>query len=144
MTVSPTTGHPWWSGALAAAVGGAIGALARWSLTEALPVPAGDFPWTILAINVAGSALLAGLPLLPAARRSPWLAVFLGTGVLGGFTTMSAASVDTFVLLDLGHPGLAAGYCLGTLVAALAATFLVDALTSPGGRGSVERAGGDE
>ena len=54
------------------------------------------------------------------------MAVFLGTGVLGGFTTMSAASFDTFALLDAGHVGSAAAYGVGTLAAALLAVALVD------------------
>ena len=116
---------PLGTGVLAAAVGGAAGALARWGLTEAFPVTTGHFPWTTFAINVAGSALLAALGLLPLARRTPWLPVLLGTGVLGGFTTMSAASSDTFVLLDGGHVAVAAAYCLGTLGAALLAVWLV-------------------
>ena len=63
---------------------------------------AGHFPWVVLVINVSGSALLAAVPLLPVARRVPWVAVFLGTGILGGYTTMSAASVDTFTVAGRG------------------------------------------
>ncbi len=128
----------------AAGLGGAVGALARWGLTEAFPVSAGHFPWVVLLINVSGSALLAAVPLLPVARRVPWVAVFLGTGILGGYTTMSAASVDTFTLLDDGHPGLALAYSLGTLAAALAAVLLVERWVRPEERLRVERAGGDE
>jgi CrcB protein len=128
----------------AAGLGGAVGALARWGLTEAFPVSTGHFPWVVLVINVSGSALLAALPLLPVARRVPWVAVFLGTGILGGYTTMSAASVDTFTLLDEGHLGLAMAYCLGTLAAALAAVMMVERWSRPEERLLVERAGGDE
>ena len=120
---------------LAASVGGAIGALARWLLTGLVPVETGRFPWTVLVINVVGSALLAAVPLVPAARRTPWVAVFLGTGVLGGFTTMSTASTDTVGLLDSGHAGLAAAYALGTLGAALLAVALVQLLEPPTGPG---------
>ncbi|MET0998294.1 MAG: CrcB family protein [Marmoricola sp.] len=128
----------------AAALGGAVGALARWGLTEAFPVPAGHFPWVVLLINVSGSALLAAVPLLPVARRVPWVAVFLGTGILGGYTTMSAASVDTFTLLDTGHPAQALAYSLGTLAAALAAVLLVERWGDAGERARIEREGGDE
>ena len=128
---------------LAASGGGALGALARWALTEAAPTGTGAFPWTVLAVNVVGSALLAAVPLLPAARRTPWVAVFLGTGVLGGFTTMSAASVDTFTLLDAGHVGSAAAYAVGTLGAALLAVALVNRAAGPGWRAAVRREGGD-
>jgi CrcB protein len=98
----------------------------------------------VLFINVTGSALLAAMPLLPVARRVPWLAVFIGTGILGGYTTMSAASVDTFTLLDEGHLALALAYSLGTLAAALVAVMLVERWGSPLERLRMEREGGDE
>ncbi len=66
-----------------------------------------------------GSGLLALLGAMPAVRRRPALPVLLGTGVLGGFTTMSAASVDTVRLLDGGATITAAAYALGTLCAAV-------------------------
>jgi len=130
-------------GVLATAVGGAGGAVARWSLTSAFPVEADRFPWTTFLINVAGSALLAALPLLAAVRARPWLAVLLGTGVLGGFTTMSAASVETFELLDHGHVVLGLAYCLGTLAAALLAVMVLDRLTTVEERADVEDHEGD-
>ena len=71
-------------------VGGAVGALLRYGLTEAFPDPADGFPWTIFAVNVVG--LLRCSPLLPAfpvVRRHALLPPLLGTGVLGGFTTLS-------------------------------------------------------
>src|SRR4051794_8005231 len=83
-------------GAAGGALGGAGGAVARWALESAFPAGSDQFPWTTLLINVVGSALLAALPLLPAARRHAWLGLLIGTGALGGFTTMSTASVDTF------------------------------------------------
>ena len=131
-------------GAAAASLGAALGAVSRWSLEDALPVPAHAFPWTTFAINVVGSALLAGLPLLGLVRSSPWLAVFLGTGVLGGFTTMSAASVDTFSLFDAGETALGAAYALGTAGAALLAVLLVGRVTTADERARVEAEEGDE
>jgi fluoride exporter len=118
-------------GVLATGAGGALGAVARWSLTESFPTHAGHFPWTVLLVNVVGSGLLALLSLLPVVARRAWLALFLGTGVLGGFTTMSVASTDTFVLLDRGETVLALAYCLGTLAAALAAVLLVERVAGP-------------
>lgn len=109
---------------VAASLGGLLGALARYGLTTAAPVTDG-FPWTVFAINVVGSALLAALPGLAAVRRTPWLGVFLGTGVLGGFTTMSAASEQTVTLLDSGRDLTALGYAGGTLLAALVAVWVV-------------------
>lgn len=132
----PSPSRPPVAGLLAASAGGALGALARWLLTVAAPTPTGHFPTTVLLVNVVGAALLAAVPLVPATRRRPLVAVFLGTGVLGGFTTMSTASTDTLVLLDGGHVGLAAAYCLGTLGAALLAVAVVRRLV-------VARTGGE-
>lgn len=116
-------------GLLAAAVGGALGSLARWALATTWPAAAtGGFPWTVLVVNVVGSAVLAGLPLVPAVGRRPWLAVLLGTGVCGGFTTMSTATVDGLGLLHDGRALAAIAYLGGTLVAALVAVRLVQAL----------------
>ncbi len=106
---------------LLTAVGGALGAVARWGLEDAFPAHGTAFPWTTFAINVVGSGLLALLGATPAVRRRPALPVFLGTGVLGGFTTMSAASVDTVRLLDGGAVSTGLLYVCGTLAAALAA-----------------------
>jgi len=108
----------------AAAAGGVLGSLARYSLTSWFPVTDG-FPWTVFWINVVGSALLAALPALGVVRRTAWLAVFLGTGVLGGFTTMSAASAETVALLERGDDLLAFAYAGGTLLAAVTAVLLV-------------------
>lgn len=124
------------------ALGGAVGALARWGIVEAVPAHAG-FPWTVFLINVAGSALLAALPALATVRERAELALFVGTGVLGGFTTMSAASVDTVVLLEAGRHGSALLYAGGTLVAALTAVWLVDRLSTPGQRAEFEAEEGD-
>jgi fluoride exporter len=131
-------------GCAATAVGGAFGALARWGLEDAYPTDVGGFPWTTFAINVVGSALLAALPLLPTARAHPWLGVLLGAGVLGGFTTMSTASVDTFSLLDGGHVALASAYALGTVLAAVGAVLLVDRLTTLADRLAAMDEGWDE
>lgn len=131
-------------GALAVSIGGALGAVARWSIETASPTGSGQFPWPTLLINVVGSALLAALPLLPIARRHAWVGLLLGTGVLGGFTTMSTASVETFTLLDQQHVGLALAYCVGTLAAALGAVLVVDRLTTVAERRRAVDEGWDE
>lgn len=115
---------------LAVSLGGALGALLRWALTLAWPVGTGELPWTVVGINVLGSGLLAALPALSVVRRRDWVAPLLGTGVLGGFTTMSAASVDAVVLGDAGRPLAGAAYLLVTLGGALLAVLLVRRTTS--------------
>ena len=108
----------------AAAAGGVLGSLSRYGLGE-LITPATTFPWVTFLINVLGSAALAALPVLAVVRRTPWLAVFLGTGFLGGFTTMSAASEQTVVLLDHDRVLTAFAYLAGTLVAAVLAVRMI-------------------
>lgn len=109
---------------IAVAAGGAAGAVLRFLLGEVTPDGAG-FPWTTFAINVAGCALLAGLELLPLARRSETWAAGIGPGLLGGFTTFSATSEQGRSLLAAGDTLLAGGYLLGTLAACLVAVSLV-------------------
>ncbi len=116
---------------LAAVLGGALGGTLR-HLAEVVAADRGSgFPWTIFAVNVAGSALLALLPALAAVRRSHPLTVLLGPGVLGGFTTMSTASEQTRALLADGHALVAAGYVGATLAAALGAVWLVSRVAPP-------------
>ena len=76
---------------LAVAVGGALGAVLRWALGDAVPDGAG-FPWTTFVINVTGSLVLAWLPVFDVVRRRRVLAAALGPGLLGGYTTLSAYS----------------------------------------------------
>lgn len=109
---------------LAVAVGGAAGAVLRFGMGE-LAADGDGFPWTTFTINVTGCALLAGLELLPVARRSALWAAGLGPGLLGGFTTFSATSEQGRAMLAAGDDLLAACYLLGTLGACLvAATFV--------------------
>lgn len=108
--------------------GGALGTAARDGLSRAVPHLQG-VPVGILAINVLGAFLL-GL-LLERLRRSGAddggrrdLRLFAGTGVLGGFTTYSALTTDTALLVADGFPGRAALYALGTLVLGLSAAVV--------------------
>jgi CrcB protein len=97
-----------------AALGGALGALARWGVATALPTSAGRWPWATLLVNVTGCLLIGVLLAVVLARfpSSALLRPFLATGVLGGYTTYSTFAVDTVALLDAGRPALAAGYVL--------------------------------
>ena len=107
---------------LLAALGGAVGALARWGLTEALPSPAG-WPWATLVVNLTG-CLLLGVLLARLAGRSPepaWVRPFLGVGVLGGYTTYSTFAVEVVDLADDRALLLAAGYVLVSVVGGIAA-----------------------
>ena len=112
----------------AVAAGGAVGALLRWALLEVAPDGPG-FPWTTFAINVSGSLALAlAAAVLPPHRQL--LALALGPGVLGGYTTFSAYAEEGRRLLDEGAPGLAVGYLAGTLIACVVAVRVAGVLVN--------------
>ncbi|KTR41398.1 membrane protein [Curtobacterium oceanosedimentum] len=124
------------------ALGGAIGTGVRAALAAALPSVDG-ISWTILAINVVGAFCL-GLLLETLAHAGPdtgrrrALRLFVGTGVLGGFTTYSTLADDTARLLDVGRWGAGTGYALLSvvlgLVAAAAGAWIAGARRSRGAR----------
>jgi len=127
----------------AVAAGGALGALLRWALDVLVPDGSG-FPWTTFAINVSGSFLLAALPALSAVRRHPVLPVFLGTGVLGGYTTLSTYAEQGRALLADGRAALATAYLAGTLLACLTAVVLAHRLSTPDEQREFETEDGNE
>jgi CrcB protein len=104
------------------ALGGMLGATARYAASEAWPVQAGSFPWTTLAVNVSGCLLIGVLMVVVVERGGahPLLRPFAGVGVLGGFTTFSTYTAETDGLLRADEPALAAAYWLGTLLLAVA------------------------
>lgn len=116
---------------VAVSAGGVLGALARWGAGLAWPTPPPELPWTTLSINVGGCLLIGVLVATVQRRpRHPLLRPFLGTGVLGGFTTFSGYAVDAVALVQHGRFGYAAVYLVVTLLAAVAATWVGLALTS--------------
>ncbi len=127
----------------AVAAGGAVGALLRYGLGEAFPDPSTGFPWTIFAINVVGCFLLALLPAVPAVRRHAHLPALLGTGVLGGFTTLSTYAEQARALVASGHVVTAGTYVVGTLAACLAAVAVADRFSTAATRSEFEDEEGD-
>lgn len=112
------------------AVGGSIGAAARYAAALAWPTGPDAFPWTTLAVNVVGCVLMGALMVLVAERSArPLARHFLGTGVLGGFTTFSTYAVDADRLLRIGSAGWAVLSVVLTLVLAVAAVGAGAALT---------------
>ena len=108
-------------GYLAVAAGGAIGASIRYGVTLAFGrAEAGAFPWHTFGVNVLGAFLLGLLmAVLPASDAGERWRLFLGVGVLGGFTTFSTFSYEALTAAQSGHGAVAAGYVLGSVVAAL-------------------------
>jgi CrcB protein len=107
-------------------LGGAVGAVARYGLSVGMPHRPGTFPWATFVTNVTGCLLIGVLMVLItevwAAHRL--LRPFLGTGVLGGYTTFSTYVVEAQQLIVAGRPGLALGYLAATVVAALVAVYV--------------------
>ena len=107
------------------ALGGAIGGAARWLVNASLPHVMGTFPWSTLIENVTGSLLLGVLLVyvLEVWRPGRYVRAFLGTGVLGGYTTFSTFSTDILALAR-GHEGAQAlAYLVGSLVGGLLAAW---------------------
>ncbi|MFI2210595.1 fluoride efflux transporter FluC [Streptomyces sp. NPDC020141] len=110
--------------------GGAAGALARYAISRAWPSDA--FPWTVLTINAAGSALIGVVTVLVGHGgrwARPLVRPFAGAGVLGGFTTFSAYALDFRELMGCGETGPAFGYAIGTLALCLGAVWAAVTLT---------------
>ncbi len=97
------------------ALGGAIGAVLRFYISETFPSEA--FPWATLSVNLIGSVLLGALTAFAAANLvSETTALLLGAGVLGAFTTMSTFSVETAMLIDEERWVTVIGYVAATAV----------------------------
>ncbi len=119
------------------AAGGALGSLARHGSNQLVIKYFGnDFPWGIMGINILGSLLIgviAGL-LAFSTEWSQDIRAFAVVGVLGGFTTFSAFSLDAVLLWERGAIGAMFLYVTASVVLSLAATFgglfLVRALTA--------------
>lgn len=104
------------------ALGGALGSVARYAVDLALPATEHGFPLGTFLVNVVGCLLIGSVAGWVHDRRRHRLVVpFLVVGLLGGFTTFSAYAVATVELALRGNVGIATGYLLGTLIAALLA-----------------------
>src|SRR3954470_10326812 len=107
-------------------LGGALGAGARHLVGSlALARFGPGFPWATLTVNLAGGllmGLLAGW--LVRAGGSEATRLFFAVGILGGFTTFSAFSLETYLMLERGQYGIAAAYILASVIGAVALLFL--------------------
>lgn len=108
-------------------VGGGIGAAMRYLLGGAIASRLGShLPWHTMLVNVSGAFLLGLLMALSVDRgvAGSQARLFLGTGVLGGYTTFSTLSYETVRLMEQGLWTQAAGNMLGSAVAGIVAVLL--------------------
>jgi len=107
------------------ALGGATGALGRWSLSSAVHAGLGiGFPWGTLAVNLIGCFGLGIVAVwADAATSGEWIRSGLGIGFLGAFTTFSTFSLETVRLVQEGEGGRAAAYLVGSVLIGLLAVL---------------------
>ncbi|WP_199555958.1 fluoride efflux transporter FluC [Sandaracinobacteroides hominis] len=101
-------------------LGGALGSMARYGFYRLLPAPLGT-----MGVNIIGG-LLMGLLVGWLTARGTYTEtsrLFLAAGVLGGFTTFSAFSLDAVQMLERGAWGNVAAYVLGSVVVSMAALY---------------------
>lgn len=112
---------------LLVAAGGALGAGARHLVSDLFLRQFGSaWPWGTLFINVTGSlllGLLVGGLAFRGGEGQAQLRLLLGTGVLGGFTTFSAYSLETVQLIERGRVGSALVYAFGSVALGVAGVF---------------------
>jgi CrcB protein len=113
-----------------------LGASARYGVARWLPAHPNGFPWATFWTNLSGSFVLGLVLVLLLERFPPTRLVrpFVGTGVIGAFTTMSTYQVETALLLKNGHEATAVAYGIGSLIAGLALAYagiLAGRLTPP-------------
>lgn len=102
--------------------GGCIGGALRLGLDQLIPVTGPGLPLDIAAINVVGSFALGILTAWTLVQGRRWWVPFLGTGLLGGFTTFSL--LEALPWESGAHPGAALALLVGTTVASVAAAAL--------------------
>ena len=107
------------------ALGGALGALARYGISRWIHVPKDTFPWATFWTNITGAFVL-GLFLTVVIERFPsrrYPRPFFAIGFLGAFTTFSTMAVETVTLIKDGHALLGIVYLLVSIVAGLGVAF---------------------
>lgn len=106
-------------------VGGAVGSGARYLAGSAMTALLGpDYPFGTLAVNIVGGLLMGVLVgVLARNDASEHWRLLLAVGVLGGFTTFSAFSLDVVTMIERGAIGVAFGYVLVSVIGSIAALF---------------------
>jgi CrcB protein len=115
-------------GVLLVGLGGALGAIARYGIgLLALRLFGAGFPWGTLVVNVIGGLAMGVVFTLYHDKRD--LSLLLATGVLGGFTTFSAFSLETVRMMERGAFVTAISYVIASVVLSCAALMIGVALT---------------
>lgn len=114
---------------LLVAIGGGLGAMARYGLGLAVGrlAPGAAWPWATLTANVAGGllmGLLVGWLALRAGAGQESIRLFAAVGVLGGFTTFSAFSLEAALMIERRQLAMAGGYVAASVVLSIAALFI--------------------
>ncbi len=109
------------------ALGGGLGAALRFIFSQVVGrLLGGAFPWGTFSVNAFGGlvmGLIVGWFAMHYPTQSPPLKLFLTTGVLGGFTTFSAFSLEMVDLIDAGKFAIAGFYALASVVVSVAAIY---------------------
>ena len=110
-------------------LGGALGASSRYAITTLVSAQGfasnSGFPWSTLVVNIVGSCLIGFT--IAVVGQSNWFnefgRAFLVTGVLGGFTTFSAFSLEVVQLIQTGYSGVAFAYILASVIVCVVGAF---------------------
>jgi CrcB protein len=107
-------------------IGGALGAGARHLVGATMLARLGPgFPWWTLTVNIVGGLLMGLLVgILVKTGGSEQLRLLLGVGVLGGFTTFSAFSLEAWMMIERGQLAVAVGYAGASLIGSVVALGL--------------------
>jgi len=110
----------------AVALGGAIGAPARYGVAQVVHVSPHGFPWATFWTNVSGSFALGVVLVLVIERLPPtrYVRAFVGTGFLGAYTTFSTFAVEGDLLVRDGHAATAVAYWVISLLVGVVAAVL--------------------
>lgn len=107
------------------ALGGALGAMGRFGLgLLAMRWSSDGFPLAVLSANILGSFLMGLVVVYLAQKNLTQLNPFLMTGVLGGFTTFSAFSLEAYTLFERGQMGQASAYVAASVILSIAALVM--------------------
>jgi fluoride exporter len=109
----------------AIALGGALGAVARYEVAQLIHVSKDAFPWATFWTNISGAFVLGFFLTLVVERFPPsrYPRPFFAVGFLGAYTTFSTMAVETVSLIRDGRPGLGVGYLTGSIAAGLVVVY---------------------